>query len=228
MQNDGVLAIIPARAGSKGLPDKNTIDFHGRPLITWTIDAAIKSQCFSDIIVSSNDDEVLRISRDYGDIITALDRPEVLCGDEVPGVAVALHAVKAKPSCKYAMLLQPTSPLRSYKDIRGACEFGLKNSLESLVSLTEVSKHPNWMFNVDEESMVLSPYEDTKLHNIRQSIPKLYQLNGAIYFFQTKWILKSESLVFSNTRGYFMPFERSIDIDTKYDLLLAKQIMALN
>ena len=226
MQNKNVLAIIPARAGSKGLPGKNTISLNGRPLIMWTIDAAIKSKCFSDVVVTSNDDAVLNIADSYGDFVTPIKRPEELCGDEIPGVSVALHTVQVRPDCEYAMFLQPTSPLRTIEDIKGACKFGVENQLESLVSLTEVSKHPNWMFNLEDGSMLLSPYDDLGLHNIRQTIPKLYQLNGAIYFFKTKWAQESKTLISSNTRGFLMPFERSVDIDTKYDLLLAEQIMS--
>lgn len=226
MQNKDVLAIIPARAGSKGLPGKNTICLHGRPLVCWTIDAAIKSQCFSRIVVTSNDNEVLGIAAKYGGVVTSLLRPEELCGDDVPGVSVALHAINSGHVSKYAMFLQPTSPLRSHKDIREACALGIQNNLKSVVSLTEVQKHPNWMFNVDEKNRTLSQYDKQDLHKIRQTIPKLYQLNGAIYLFDTEWMEQVRTLVSKDSRGYIMPFERSVDIDTKYDLMLAEQILS--
>ena len=221
------LGIIPARLGSKGFPGKNTAILNGKPLVTWTIEAAILSECFERIIVSSDDKNVLEIAESFGGIVEPYKRKVELSQDSTSGSEVAMDVVENTEHQDVGVFLQPTSPLRSADDIRAVCELAERNDYPSVVSLTEVTKSPNWMYSFNNRNNSLERYEkNNDLVTIRQDLNRLYQLNGAIYFFEVEWFLKSKSLVSENSRGYIMPPHRSVDIDTRFDLFLAEQIFS--
>lgn len=220
------IAIIPARLGSKGFPGKNTNIFNGKPLVSWTIEAALLSDSFSKIVVSSDDEAVLEIADSFGDIVTAYERRGSLSHDTVPGIAVALDAIENdNENYDFGLFLQPTSPLRTSDDIKAIFRLAHQQNYKSVVSIAEATKSPNWMYSFDKNTHKVEKYEREKaLIPLRQNTRSLYHLNGALYFFQIEWLLKNREFITDATRGYIMPAYKSIDIDSKSDFLLAELI----
>lgn len=213
---DKVLAIIAARGGSKGLPRKNVLPAGGRPLIAWTIEAALKSNCISRVTLSSDDDEIIATALRYGCEVP-FRRPADLASDTASSMDVVFHALDQVPGYDYVMLLQPTSPLRTAEDIDAAFALLRKSQAPACVSVCPVEESPYWMYRLEKQS---------RLHNIldlpegvtrRQDLPPVYSLNGAIYIANTEWLKKRGVFVSNETVGYVMPRERSIDIDTPDD-----------
>jgi len=226
-----VLAIIPARGGSKGLPRKNIKPLLGKPLIVYTIEAAKASKYINRIIVSTEDTKIAEISEKYG--IEVIFRPEELAKDDTPLVDVVIHVLEVlKKKEKYepdiVILLQPTSPLRSSSDIDHALEIFLENKKSrnclSLVSVTEVKPSVFWALKI--EKGYLRPVFNLKyLNMIRQVFPKIYKPNGALYITTPEVIYKYKTFYTEKTIAYIMPPEKSIDIDTELDFLLAELLM---
>lgn len=139
-----LVALIPARGGSKGIPRKNIKPLAGKPLIGWTIDAAKQAACVHRLIVSTEDEAIASVARSFGAEVPFM-RPVELTADDTPGIAPVLHALEQLPDVDRLLLLQPTSPLRSVADIEGIVEFCLARGAPSAVSVCEASKHPYWM-----------------------------------------------------------------------------------
>ena len=175
-----VLAIIPARGGSKGVPRKNIRDVAGKPLIAWTIEEAKKSKYIDRLILSSEDEEIIDIARKWGCDVPFV-RPAELAQDDTPGIAPVLHAIDILPRYEIVMLLQTTSPLRSVADIDGCLECLIANKASVCVSVTEAEQSPYWMYTLGNggEMQPLIPAETTFTR--RQDLPKIYALNGAVY-----------------------------------------------
>ncbi len=219
-----VLAAIPARGGSKGVPGKNIKPLAGKPLIAWTIAAAREVSYLDKIIVSSEDQTILEISRSYG-AQTPFVRPEELARDDTPGIAPVLHALDALPEkYDYVVLLQPTSPLRTADDIRAALELCLDRAAPACVSVTEPKHKPWWMFSLNQQSGLEPMYGDMPAR--RQDMPAVYALNGAVYVAETGWLRQKQTFVSPDTVAYVMPAERSLDIDTELDFRLAEALLA--
>ena len=211
-----VLGVITARGGSKGVPKKNIRDVSGKPLIAWSIDAAVASQYLDRCILSSDDIEIIQIAKEYGCEVPFI-RPGKLATDESTSVDVILHVLnEVKENYDIIVLLQPTSPLRSPKDI-DACIRKCANNSSSCVSVTESEKTPYWMYNIDEKGCLHSLFPNEQLPQRRQEAPKVYSLNGAVYAFDVAWFLKNKVFVDKTTSAYIMPKQRSIDIDTIED-----------
>lgn len=219
-----VLALIPARGGSKGLPGKNIRPLKGKPLIGWSIEAARASRYVSRIVVSSDDEEILAVARDQG-AETPFRRPASLAGDATPGMDVVLHALDQLAGFEWVVLLQPTSPLRLSADIDAAIEQCLKTNAPACVSVCEAPASPWWMFEVGAECRMRSflPAEQRPVR--RQDLPDLYALNGAVYVAKTEWLRMSLSFLTEETVAYVMPPARSVDIDTLFDFQLAECLL---
>jgi len=211
-----ILAIIPARGGSKGIQRKNIKPLMGKPLIEWSIDSAKQSSCIDRIIVSTDDEEIASVAYELGADVPFI-RPAELAVDATPGIAPVLHAIEQLPEYDWVLLLQPTSPLRSAEDIDGIWQFCQYRGASSAVSICEVGKHPYWMYqrNIEQrlEPFIMGRAEVTR----RQDLPPVYALNGALYLARTDWLLIQNSFIGSETLGYIMPPERSVDIDTPQD-----------
>jgi CMP-N-acetylneuraminic acid synthetase len=219
------VAIIPARGGSKGIPMKNIKLLAGKPLIAYTIDEAVKCQCFDRIIVSTDDPKIAKISQENGADI--LMRPKELAEDGTPTVDVIVHAIKTLEKEEayvpdYIVVLQPTSPLRSSSDILTAINLFLnKSDNESLVSVFE-SEHPlSWAMNL-ENGHLIPLFDEKSLKKQRQAQLTTYFPNGAIYVISRESLYKNQNLYSEKTLAYIMPVERSIDIDTEYDFMIAE------
>lgn len=222
-----VLAIIPARGGSKGLPGKNIRPLCGKPLLAWTIEAALQSVCITDCIVSSDDAEILEISRQWG-AQTPFVRPKRLAADNSRTSDVVFHAmqnlIKRGQSYRYVIVLQPTSPLRVTEDIDNAFKLLLQREAPCCVSVCETDHPPFWMYalSAEEKLIPLLPTEVLR----RQDLPVSYRLNGAIYIAQIDWLKHNKSFLTDETIAYVMPKERSVDIDDIIDFQIADFLLS--
>lgn len=218
-----VLGIIPARGGSKGVPRKNIRLLAGRPLLAFTIEAARNSRYLDRFVVSSEDPEILTVAKELG--AETLARPAALARDDTPGIEPVLHALAAVPGYDYVVLLQPTSPLRQAEDIDGCIALCVKNGV-SCVSVTEAEQSPFWMYQLNPAGQLTPLLKiEPELAARRQTLPKVYVLNGAVYAAKSSALLASRTFLEPDTLGFVMPPERSFDIDTETDLVLLEAIM---
>lgn len=217
-----VLAIIPARGGSKGVPRKNICPVAGQPLIAWTIEAARKSQYIDRLILSSEDAEIIEVAKAWG-CEAPFVRPTELSQDDTPGIDPVLHALEALPGFDYVVLLQPTSPLRQVEDIDACIALCHERNAPACVSVTEPAHHPHWMFSMNADHQLHALFE--KHAGRRQDLPSVYTVNGAVYVARTVELTKSRSFLVEATVAYAMPDWRSMDIDTPYDLTLAECLL---
>lgn len=219
-----ILALIPARGGSKGLPGKNLLEIAGRPLLDFTFTAATRSAYIDRIILSSEDPQIIDTARRLG-IEVPFVRPSELAEDQVSGDAVVAHAIAACPGYDYIVLLQPTSPLRSTSDIDGSIETCIHNGCASCVTVTAVKKSPFWMYTLGADQR-MTPFADSRWRRQnRQAHPALYLPNGAVYVARNRFFLRNRSFYGEDTVAYVMPPERSVDIDDRLDFLLAKTLL---
>jgi CMP-N,N'-diacetyllegionaminic acid synthase len=226
--NKKFLAIIPARGGSKGLKNKNIRILNGKPLIYYTIEAAKRSKIFDVIMVTTDSKEIAEISKKYGASIPFL-RPDELSTDTASSIDVILHTlnyyVSKNINFDYFCLLQPTSPLRKAEDIINSVELLFKKDAESIVSLCEVEHSPLFA-NTLSEDQNLSKFIRKEVKNTRrQDLPKYYRINGAIYISKVQSFLKTKDFYGERSFAYIMPPERSVDIDTEFDLKIAEEIL---
>jgi len=176
-----VLAIIPARGGSKGVPRKNIRLLAGKPLIAWTIGEAKKSKYIDRLILSSEDEEIIQVAREWG-CEAPFVRPKELAQDDTPGIEPVLHAIDIlNDKYDYVVLLQATSPLRTANDIDGCIETCTFSNKQPCVSVTEVSEHPYWMYTINSSNHLDQFVKQRNEIYRRQELPKVYILNGAVY-----------------------------------------------
>lgn len=220
----GLLALIPARGGSKGVPRKNVRPIAGKPLIGWTIDAALAAGVFDRVVVSTEDPEIAETARACGADVPFM-RPAELSADDTPGIAPVLHALDELPDFDVLVLLQPTSPLRSAADIASVVALARSRGARSVVSVCEPDAHPQWTYRMGGDG-VLAPWEAATGAARRQDLEPAYALNGAIYYAECALVRESGALVGPGTIGYPMPAERSIDIDTPLDWQIAELLLA--
>jgi N-acylneuraminate cytidylyltransferase len=211
-----ILAIIPARGGSKGVLRKNIRPAGGKPLIAWMIDAAKKSKYIDRLILSSDDNQIIHIAQKYGCEVPFV-RPCELAQDGSSASDVVLHVLNKICGYDYVILLQPTSPLTETKDIDGCIEFCIGANAPACVSVTAPNKSPYWMFNMGKGNRLKSIYGEAYLNMRRQDLPLVYVPTGAIYIAQSDWFLDHLSFYSNMTTGYFIPQERSLDIDSEFD-----------
>ena len=218
------LAIIPARGGSKRLPHKNTLELAGKPLISWSIDAAISNPYVQNVLVSSDDDAILSISKEAG--ATVLKRPEYLATDTASSNDAIIHAIEHTPKSEYIILLQATSPLRDSQDITNAIELLEEKDADAIISVVPMEHSPLWS-NTLEESLSLENFIPDEIVKKRsQDLPPYYRLNGAIYICKTEKFLEEKSFFLKkNIYAYVMNKEHSIDIDEKIDFFLAETLL---
>ena len=224
-----VLAIIPARGGSKGIPHKNIADVNGRPLISYTINAARECSYIDRVLVSTDDPQIAEISRQCGADVPFL-RPDYLSSDTAKSIDAVLHAINfcAEHDTAYdiAVLLQPTSPLRTGGDIIGALDYFIENGCDSLLSLSEIEEHPILTRQIDETTKRLKPLLTMGSTVRRQDMAPYYHVNGAVYINYCKDLTRETSLN-DNHYGYVIPQLHGLDIDTPADLELASYYLSV-
>lgn len=220
------VAIIPARSGSKGLKDKNIIDLCGKPLIAYTIEAAIQSGEFDRVIVSTDSEHYADISRQYGSEI--MMRGEALSNDKATTYMVLEDILKNRltESIDYFVLLQPTSPLRNATHVKEAvAKFeSCYNNFDFLVSMKE-SEHAKVLVNPIDEDESLK-YFDTDFSNYRRQGYKDYSPNGAIFMAKPEAYLERKHFFGAKSIAYIMTAVDSVDIDGALDLMVAKAILS--
>lgn len=212
---DKVLALIPARGGSKGVPGKNIREIGGKPLIAWTIDAAKGARCVDRVILSSDDADIIRVAKEYGCEVPFV-REARLAQDDTTTMEVVFDTLERCPGYDWVLLLQPTSPLRSADDIDRAAERCLRHDAPACVSVCMAQESPYWMFTMradDQLEALLPNFQLTR----RQDLPPVYSLNGAIYLARTEWLRQQKKFISEGTVSYEMPVQRSIDIDSESD-----------
>jgi CMP-N,N'-diacetyllegionaminic acid synthase len=225
-----VLAIIPARGGSKGIKRKNLQLINQIPLIAHTIEASNKSNLINRMIVSTDDEEIADISKKYGADVPFM-RPEKYATDEAKSIDVVLHALNKcseqfKEQYDYLVLLQPTSPFRNFIHIDSAIQMLIDDdNAESLISVKEVPNecNPYYIYKIFDNSYCQPLIESNEIIR-RQEQPKSYVRNGAIYVVKVQYLLQNKSLIAAKNLAYEMDDESSINIDTELDLLIAKSI----
>lgn len=226
MINEKIIAIIPARGGSKRVPKKNIKPLNGKPLIYYSINSALQSQHFDKIIVSTDDEEIKEISIKFGAEI--VERPSNLAEDDSSTIDVIFHVLDVLKKKSYEptllVLIQPTSPLRDNEDIDNAIRLFLKSKCDILMSVSESKHPPFWCFKLEEG--LLKPIFDIKYLSIRsQDLEKTYEPNGAIFIVRPKDLKLNKSFYSENTIPFIMPSEKSVDIDDEFDFMIAELIM---
>lgn len=212
-------ALIPARGGSKGIPRKNIQELGGKPLIAWTIEAALKSDSIRRVIVSTDDEEIAEVAKQYGAEVPAL-RPPKLAEDDTPSIEVIHHALENWTDCDALILLQPTSPFRNEQHIKEAIELFKKNTGCYVVSVHENDQPLEWMFCQDQNNL-LHPIIENQVHR-RQLAEILYILNGAIYIGKREIFRDVEK---KSKIPYILEQKYALDIDTIIDLKYAQFIL---
>jgi len=225
--NKTFLAIIPARSGSKGLEDKNIKDLNGRPMIAYTIEAAINSGIFDDIIVSTDSQVYADIAIKFGATVPFL-RPNYLSTDEATTKDMTIYTLNKLEGCRckydYFIILQPTSPLRKSEDIIAAVELLFEKGANSVVSVCESEHSPLYMNTIDE-SLSIDGFISKNISSRRQELSKYYRLNGAIYICKVDYYLNYEDLYNEKSYAYIMDKKISNDIDDEFDFTLVEYLM---
>jgi len=223
-----ILGIITARGGSKGIPRKNIKKFCGKPLIAYTILEAKKSKYITDLIISTEDLEIVRVAKKYGANVPFL-RPKNLATDKTKHLPVIRHAVsfmekKLKTVFDYVVILQPTSPLRTVEDIDKTIEKIIKTKADSAVSLVEIEENHPIKIKKLQGNRVL-PYCIAEKEGMRrQDLPIAYKRNGSVYVSGRDLIIKKNKLFGNFIVGIVVPKERSVDIDTPLDWMKAEYL----
>ena len=215
-----VLAVIPARGGSKGIPRKNLRLVGGKPLIAWTIATAKGSRYVDRLIVSSEDTQIIETARREGCEVPFV-RPAELARDDTPGIEPVLHALEALPGYDYVVLLQPTSPLREVEDIDRCIERCVESGADAFVSVSQPDKSPYWMYTLAPGGRLKPLIQSAAPVDRRQDLPAVYALNGAVYVARSEALSRTRTFVGNDTVAYVMPTERALDIDSELDLTIA-------
>lgn len=224
-----MIAIIPARGGSKGLPGKNILPFCGKPLIAWTIEAALKCKILDRVIVSTDSEEIANIARVYGAEVPGL-RPAELAHDTASAIDVFIYLWKKLVGDKVEdsppfVILQPTSPLRNSVDISEAIKLFHDNKADSVISVSEAAHPPVWAKKIDKEGVLSDYFESLDSMSNRQQIPVAFMPNGAIFILKRDLVQNKRNYYSDKTFPYVMPYERSVDIDNIWDFRIAEFIM---
>jgi CMP-N-acetylneuraminic acid synthetase len=227
MNRDGIIAIIPARGGSKGLPRKNVAMLGGQPLVAWSIQAARECALVGRTIVSTDDAEIRRVSEDCG--AEVLTRPAELASDRARSQGVVRHVLERlertgeRPA--HIVLLQATSPLRTAAHLESCLARFLASGAVSTVSVTEAEHHPSKMLRVVDGYLV--PFlAEADLDAPRQLLPAVFRQNGAIYAIEREAFLRTDRFVVPPSLPFIMSAEDSVDIDSEADLRFAELLLA--
>lgn len=226
MNKQKILAIIPARGGSKRLPGKNKKLLKGKPLIQWTIEAALSSNYIDNVIVSTDCSEIAKISSEAGAKVPFI-RPEYLANDNSSSNDVILHAIEnIEIDYDIVVLLQPTSPLRLVIDIDSAIELLVKKEADGVASVSPCEHSPLWA-NEIPDNLSLGGFLPSSIEGERsQNLPEYFRLNGAIYVCNVESFIRLKKFSYTDkVYAYKMPIERSVDIDNFIDFALAEALL---
>jgi CMP-N,N'-diacetyllegionaminic acid synthase len=232
-----IVGIIPARGGSVGVPLKNIKKLNNKPLIAYTIEAALNSNCLDRVIVSTDHDDIARISLEYGAEVPFI-RPKDI-SEDVDTEHVLIHAIKYLEDIENykidaVVLLQPTSPFRSVETIQNCVK--LYNDVDCADSIVGVNNiegfRPEWMLSIDDKGKI-NPYATPFLHDnkpviklaARQSFPTLYKQNGTVYVTSRDLLMKEGLVIGSNAHAVITEEIEAVDIDTPVDFVICEALM---
>ncbi len=227
MNKYSVLAIVPARGGSKGLFRKNIKILCGKPLLYYSIKAGCDSEYIDRVIVSTEDNEIEKIAKEYQ--AEVVKRPDNLSKDNTPSLFVFQQVIdflseKEQYIPDIIVILQPTSPLRAVTDVDSSIEKLINEQCDSVITVKKVHHPPQWMLKLDEKGRIENVFGNDNIIQ-RQQIGNIYSPNGAIYVSWTDVIMNKNTLRGPDTRALIMPDERSIDIDTELDFFIAEKLL---
>ncbi len=218
------LAIVPARGGSKRLPRKNVLDLMGKPLIVWSIEAALESRYIDSVVVTSDDSEILQIAKEFK--ANTVKRPKNLASDTSSTFDAIEHTINNLKRYDYIVLLQPTSPLRNANHINEAIELLISKKADAIVSVCKMEHSPLWSNTLPKDDSMQGFLRDEVLNKRSQDLETFYRLNGAIYICKTEKLLEQKSFFLKKRiYAYRMSRENSIDIDEKMDFKIAEILM---
>lgn len=224
-----IIGLITARGASKGIPRKNIANAGGRPLLAWTIEAARASRHLSRTIVSTDCQQVADVASKWGAQVPFM-RPKRLARDGSPHIDVVLHAIewlsrheRFRPN--YVVLLQPTSPLRTAEDIDGAIDLALDRQPEAVVSVVESHMHPYLTRRMTDDGILKEFIPNNVAYPRRQDLPAAYFINGAVYVNRCDALEAKRTFYPEDLHGYVMPAERSLQVDSPWDLHVADLIL---
>jgi CMP-N,N'-diacetyllegionaminic acid synthase len=232
-QGKTFLAIIPARGGSKRLPRKNLLDLAGKPLIAWTIQAALGCPLIDEVMVTTDDDEIAGIAKEYGAAVPFI-RPKALASDTTTSFDVVKHVIEFYQSemgkkFDFILLLQPTSPLRNSQHITEAINLLSIKNADAIVSVCEVEHSPLWANVLPADHSMVCFLRENVINKRSQDLKVFYRLNGAIYICDVNVLLdKKKFLIDDAIYAYPMLAEHSVDIDNQIDLFVSKAILRNN
>ena len=222
-----MLAILPARKGSKGIHNKNTKILNGKPLIAWTLESLIQSKKVSEILVTTNDDKVVDICNHYK-INVPFKRPNYLCTDKALAINVYKHAInfinkKRSNKIKEFIVTLPTSPLRTSKHIDDAIRLYKKAKADSLISCKKLDFPSDWIFNIKKNYYIIK--NKRSKNSNRQDLEFQFIPNGAIYILKFDILKKLKSYYTEKTVAFIMERNESVDIDDIDDFNYASYLM---
>ena len=225
-----ILAVIPARGGSKGIPNKNLFPLNGKPLIDYSILECMKSNLITDIVVSTDSIEIKKRTEIHG-LKVPFMRPKELATDTALAIPTVIHSVKEIEKIKnikfnYIIMIQPTAPLRTSIDIDESLDLLIQEGTDSVISVVDVDNyHPAKMKLIKKNR--LYDYENTGLENpARQSLPQVYIVNGAIYAMKRDCLIHNKTFKGKSCLPYVMPRNRSVNIDERSDFLVAEYYLS--
>lgn len=226
-----ILGIVPARGGSKGIPRKNLVPLCGRPLIAYTIEAALGAEMLTRLIVSTEDEEIAGVAMSLGADVP-FRRPPELASDDARSLPVVQHAVRQvedEEGSRYdvIVMLQPTTPLRTSQDIDEGIRLLLDSGADSVVSVVDVgAHHPFRMKRIDDDGRLIN-FVDQGFEDMRprQELPRVYIRSGDLYISRRAVVMEQSTLVGTDCRAVVIQEERAVNIDTPLDLLRAEQVL---
>jgi CMP-N,N'-diacetyllegionaminic acid synthase len=215
-----VLGLIPARGGSKGVPRKNVRELAGKPVLAWTVETARASKSLARVVVSTDDEEIAAVARACGAEVPFV-RPAELAGDETTDLPVYRHALEVLDDGFDAVAwLRPTAPLRTADDVDAAVARLEETGADCVRSVCPAEHNPYWMSTIEDGRLVPLLGE---VPPRRQLLPEVVRLNGAVDVVRCTSV--GDELFGGDVRAYVMPAERSVDLDTELDFLLAEAIL---
>lgn len=230
IKGKSVLAIIPARDGSKGLPGKNILPMCGKPLIAWSILQGLESQYIDEVLVTTDSKKILDIAKQFGANAPFI-RPKPLADDDATSIEVLLHGIdylaKAGRTYDFLVLLEPTSPLRDVSDIDGAIELLTNNELaESVVGVAKVEgAHPSFLFTIQND--LLTPFKNGDPNGLRRQDLRddYYYLEGSIYVSSIATLKERRGFYHAGTMPWVVERYKAIEIDELCDFIATEALM---
>lgn len=229
MAGKNVLAVIPARGGSKGIPGKNIKDFAGKPLIAHSIDVALQCALITKTVVSTDDDKIAAVAEAHG--AQVVKRPDELAADTSLVIDAIKHAIlkveEEGEGVDFVLLLEPTSPFRRDEDLEKCVQVLLDDKADSVATFTDAHVSPNRLWRVTED--VVEPYIEGAVPWLpRQKQPKAHELTGQIYGISRDVLFANEgsiSLLLGRKSAVITPRETALDIDTELDFMVAEKVV---